>query len=140
MRRARTVLVTCVLAAALTTGLSAADAMADAFFHAPSRNISCVVGGGSARCDIASHTWRITRRPAGCHLDFGNGFTLARRGSRGQVSCAGDTLIGSRGTTLRYGRRITRTGITCTSRSSGMTCRNGRGHGFFVSRQSYRLF
>jgi hypothetical protein len=46
------------------------------------------------------------------------------------------------GPTLFYGRRWTASGrFQCTSTASGMTCRSVRtGHGFFISRTSYRLF
>jgi hypothetical protein len=42
--------------------------------------------------------------------------------------------------TLRYGRAWSWLGIRCTSRRSGLTCKNESGHGFVLSRQSQRVF
>ena len=42
--------------------------------------------------------------------------------------------------TLRYGRTWNWLGIRCTSRRSGLTCRNQFGHGFALSRQAQRVF
>ena len=45
-----------------------------------------------------------------------------------------------KGHVLRYGSRWTHAEVTCRSRTSGLTCRNRAGHGFFLSRQrSYRF-
>jgi hypothetical protein len=41
---------------------------------------------------------------------------------------------------LGYDRSWNRLGITCTSRSDGLTCRNRSGHGFFLSRERQRIF
>jgi hypothetical protein len=41
---------------------------------------------------------------------------------------------------LGYGRAWARGGITCTSRSAGLTCRNRDGRGFFLSRERQRRF
>src|SRR5262249_3319623 len=72
------------------------------------------------------------------------GFTLGKK-SKGSVECSGGTLYDPttqhpRYVTLRYGQTWRRGVFTCTSRTSGVTCRNRAGHGLFVSRKSYRLF
>jgi hypothetical protein len=55
--------------------------------------------------------------------------------------CAGDTSMDAQAPILAYGHAVTRGGLSCSSATSGMTCRSTRtGHGFFVSRQGYRLF
>lgn len=41
---------------------------------------------------------------------------------------------------LAYGRTWKWRGMRCTSRTPGLTCTNGSGHGFFLSRQSQRIF
>jgi hypothetical protein len=41
---------------------------------------------------------------------------------------------------LAYGRTWRWNGIRCVSRAAGLTCTNGSRHGFFLSRQSQRLF
>jgi hypothetical protein len=49
--------------------------------------------------------------------------------------------IGTEVPVLPYGATVrSRTGMTCTSRRVGLTCRNARGHGFFLSRRSQRIF
>lgn len=110
-------------------------------FRSPSGNIGCYVDtSAGARCDIAERDWTVSR-PAGCpsDMDFGQGLIVTRRG-RGHVVCAGDTALGA-GKILAYGRSVSAGRYTCTSRTSGVTCRNGKsGHGFFISRASYRLF
>lgn len=108
-------------------------------FQSPSKNIGCVVSAGSARCDIAKRDWAPPRKPASCDVDYGQGLTISRSGSRGRFVCAGDTALGS-GKILAYGRSVKRGGMTCTSRESGVTCKNARGHGFRISRASYRVF
>lgn len=127
----------------LLTGLLAAPSAARAQelvgFRTPSGNIGCQLDASAARCDIRARDWSPPRKPAGCELDYGQGLTISRTGSRGRFVCAGDTALGA-GTTLAYGRTIRRGGISCTSRRSGVTCTNARGHGFRLSRESYRRF
>ena len=41
---------------------------------------------------------------------------------------------------VRYGRIWTWNGFGCTSRRTGLTCKNQSGHGFVLSRQSQRVF
>jgi hypothetical protein len=78
-------------------------------------------------------------QPPTCDVDFGHGVGVGRRG-RGYVVCAGDTALHA-GTPLAYGRSVSRGRYTCKSTKAGITCRNRRtSHGFFLSRQRYRLF
>ena len=42
--------------------------------------------------------------------------------------------------TLAYGKSWQRGPFTCTSRVTGVTCRNRTGHGLFISRQAYRTW
>jgi Family of unknown function (DUF6636) len=126
-------------------GYAASPALAgDSRFQSPSENIGCAMSwsraGAGVRCDIQAHSWHIAKPPGVCpELDYGGGFDVTRRSRRGTVVCAGDTTLGV-GKHLRYGHTISHNGIKCISERSGMTCRNRRGHGFFVSRQRYRLF
>ena len=126
-----------VLAAAAPT---AAGARLE-FFRSPSGNISCYLDARNARCDIADKEWTIAKRPKGCprDIEFGQGLTVSSRGSRGQVVCAGDTALGAK-KVLAYGRSLTVGRLKCTSRRSGMTCRNRGGHGFRISRTRHDLF
>ena len=131
--------------AALAAVAATAPALAAtpaAFFASPSRNIGCVIIDGTARCDIRTRDWRLPRRPRSCPMivDFGQGLILTATG-RARLVCAGDTAMDPQAPILPYGRTITRGAISCTSARTGMTCRSSRTrHGFFISRQSYRLF
>ena len=107
-------------------------------FKTPSRNIYCAAGGG-LRCDIRSGVRPRPAHPSSCTVDYGQGVELSRRG-RAKYVCAGDTVLGLNVPTLRYGQTWSRGGVTCTSRSTGLTCRNKSGRGFFMSRERTRLF
>jgi hypothetical protein len=117
-----------------------ARAAAPSQFQSPSRNIGCAISRRFARCDIRHKQWQAPR-PRGCprFSDFGQGLIVSRRARRGRVVCAGDTTLGV-GPVLAYGKRIKRGQMQCRSRRRGVTCRNGRRHGFFISRGSYRTF
>lgn len=134
----RKLVVVSVLLAALV-GAPGAGAASLTAFQSPSKNIGCVLDATSVRCDIAKHDWRSPRKPASCDLDYGGGTAISSTGRRGSFVCAGDTTLGA-GKVLAYGRSLRRGRLTCTSRVSGMTCTNRRGHGFRLSRGSYRLF
>ena len=41
---------------------------------------------------------------------------------------------------LAYGDRWSGFGVVCASRITGITCTNAAGHGFFLSRESWRTF
>jgi hypothetical protein len=108
-------------------------------FRTPSGNIICAYYNRSLRCDIRSELVPKPSRPPRCpsYTDFGQGLTLGPR--RAGVVCAGDTLLGETAPALAYGRVWRRGPLTCRSRVSGLTCKNTLGHGFFLSRQSWRL-
>lgn len=128
------------LVAVLALGCASSSASSSfVSFQSPSRNIGCYLAPGQARCDALKREWTIPR-PAGCpaDLDYGFGATLTSRG-RGRSVCAGDSALSS-GPILRYGKSISRFGFKCTSSTAGMRCRNRAGHGFFLSRQRYKLY
>jgi hypothetical protein len=127
---------------ALAPGAGAAAVQHHTFFESPSRNIGCVILGGTARCDIAKRTWSLPARPASCpdEVDFGQGLTVSTHGPSALV-CAGDTAMDPSAAVLPYGETDQVGALACTSALTGMTCRSARtGHGFFISRASYRLF
>jgi hypothetical protein len=113
------VLVAVMCPAALAAGWSG--------FQTPSRNIVC--NGSAARVDCvvfsASRTCQKT-------------WSVARVG-RASLRCL-YANIGTDVPVLAYGRSVTRSGIRCTSKRSGLTCTNPDGHGFFLSRESQRRF
>jgi hypothetical protein len=118
----------------------------------PTRNISCFVlpvkptTRSSLLCDI--HRARYLRAVqatcmARASLDW-HGFSLSPFG-RATLVCSGGILYDSGRdtptyTVLAYGRTWRARGFTCRSRTTGLTCTNGRGHGLFLSRESYRLW
>ena len=107
-------------------------------FRMPSRNIGCTYERASAtlRCDILSGLRPEPRRR--CELDW-TGITLVGAG-RAIPQCAGDTAYDRRAPILRYGRTWRRGAITCRSARDGLRCANRRGHGFFLSRQRWRVY
>ncbi len=128
-----------VLPFVLVIALSLVPAADAAAFRSPSGNIGCMWVGGELRCDIGAHRWTgIPRKPAWCHFDWALGFRMNVRGHARWV-CGSDTVLGI-GPVLGYGRRWHRPHISCRMRTTGLTCRNQAGHGFFMSRGSWRLF
>jgi hypothetical protein len=122
-------------------GLGAGASVASAFtgFVSPSHNIGCVISSQSVRCDIRVHSWQSPPKPKSCELDYGGGVAVDKSG-RAQFLCAGDTTLEA-GPVLGYGDSVSRGRFRCTSQESGMRCVNKRsGHGFFLAKQSYRLF
>ncbi|MDX6616495.1 MAG: hypothetical protein QOD60_1586 [Solirubrobacterales bacterium] len=108
-------------------------------FHSPSGNIGCALGGFGARCDIADHTWVAPPKPANCDVDWGGGVAVDKKGKAGWV-CAGDTTL-HQGNALGYGNSVSQGRFKCKSKQSGVRCVNtGNKHGFFVSRDTVRLF
>lgn len=110
-------------------------------FRSPSGNIGCVMYEGGARCDIRKREWSPPERPANCpeQVDFGQGLTVSHTGKASFV-CAGDTALDPSAAQLAYGEASELGGTQCISRSTGVTCANHSGHGFFISAQSYKLF
>ena len=135
-----------LLAVAFLSGVSTANASSLRLFHTPSKNIGCSMSddkfGRSVRCDIGEHSWPLPPRPntQGCRqLDLIAGLTFGTTG-KSHFFCAGDTVL-RQGSVLRYGHSLRVGRFTCTSRTTGVTCRNRRnGHGLFLSRASYRRF
>jgi hypothetical protein len=110
------------------------------YFETPSHNIGCFVSAHDARCDAREHSWSPPPEPKYCikaGVDWGGGLVGQHRA---QFVCAGDTVLGGHAI-LGYGRTSQRGTIVCASTRAGMTCTNGANrHGFFLSRESYRLF
>ena len=111
-------------------------------FQSPSKNIACIYfeydGHKALRCDVGDKTWRLPK-PASCEQEWGNSFEVDARGAAGP-SCTGDTQIGQPLTVLPYGEVWQRSGITCTSEQSGVSCFNADRHGFSLSRAKWDVF
>jgi hypothetical protein len=111
-------------------------------FRSPTGNIGCAILDGTARCDISERSWKPPARPASCAKvgGFGQGLKVGRTGP-GRFVCAGDTTLDPSGTPLRYGDGSVEGDVDCVSAFKGMTCRNlVDAHGFFISRQGYKVF
>ncbi len=135
-----------VLAAAIVATL-AAPALAQGAefkrFITPSRNIGCFGDNTGVRCDIRTTSAKPPKKPANCRLDWGSAYEVNRRG-RGHGLCVGDTALpdpNKREPVLKYGHTIRLgNGLKCTSKRTGLTCRNAGGHGFKLSKTEIRLF
>ena len=112
-------------------------------FRMPSRNIACMYASAGAtvrnpflRCDVLSGLRPKPR--ARCRFDW-SAVSMTRRG-KARPRCVSDTVYDNRAPILRYGRTWRVGGFTCTSRRKGLRCRNLAGHGFFLSRSSWRVY
>ena len=127
-----------LVVAALALLAAAAPAAAFKGFESPSHNIGCVMTDQGARCDIRRHSWKTPKKPKSCEFDYGSLF-INRKG-KGEFGCVSDSAMQA-GPVLPYGESIRKGRFVCTSEEVGVRCVNRRnGHGFFVSRQSVRLF
>jgi hypothetical protein len=117
-------------AIALLLIVSSADARLSAF-KSPTGNITCVMStkdGGFAQCELRS-------KP------YGGGLSVPSRGRVSRYDVASYDDIAAERFVLRYGESRSLGRFTCTSRSSGMTCRNTvTHHGFTMSREAQTVF
>ena len=136
MRRVLVLLTTALLLACVP----ASSASASGGFRSPSGNIGCAGYGSSVRCDIRETSNGLPARPKSCDLDYGNAYGVGISSRKGFRICAGDTVLDPRRPIRAYGTSWTFRSITCRIREAGVTCTNGKGHGFFLSRGHQRLF
>lgn len=125
---------------------SPAAAMDLQSFRSPSDNIHCMFitddeGRSSVECELRSraNTRPARPRPADCDLEWGSRFALDATGKAGMV-CHGDTIVDPSAPVVSYGEQLSAGGITCQSAETGMTCKNGKGRGFSLSRAKQTLF
>ena len=134
---------TALAAAAITAAaiLPSTAAAVTPNFRTPSGNIGCDMRGTSVRCDVLRYTYRPPRKPASCDFDWGGAISIGARG-RARFICYSDTVMPppGRARTAQYGQTIYRNGFSCSVTRAGVTCRNPAGHGFFISKGSYRRF
>jgi hypothetical protein len=134
-----------MLRMALLLALSASPALAEDFlyFRSPTGNIHCMMASGDyagVRCDMIALTRSFPKAPADCELDWGDAFEIGPADSKGQVVCHGDTVIDPESVELGYGTSAELDGFICFSEKTGMTCENGSGHGFAISKATQRLY
>jgi hypothetical protein len=109
-------------------------------FRTPSKNIYCAYYSPPAfmRCDIRSG---LHPRPSGKCVegDYGQSVGMTASG-RAHVLCISDTVYNPTARVLPYGSSWSGGGFRCVSRSAGLTCTSSRGHGFFLSRESWKVY
>lgn len=131
-----------ILAAAL---LLAGPACADDYigFQSPTGNIQCGLyhgdQGASVRCDLMQLTPSYTKQPKDCEFDWGSSFAVDDRG-KGYVACVSDAVGDPSNGVLGYGEAVSLGGISCVSAKTGMTCTNGEGHGFTISKAKQKVY
>jgi hypothetical protein len=112
-------------------------------FATPSGNIECFAAaynGGSVECLIGSGLVPVPTSPP-CDLDR-PGLVVGASGSA-RPSCRGDptpAVLDKRIPALPYDDVWEGFGVHCISQTSGLTCLNGDGHGFFLSRERWKLY
>jgi uncharacterized protein DUF6636 len=112
-------------------------------FATPSGNIKCFAAaynGGYVECIIESGLVPVPTSPP-CDLDR-PGLVVGTSGSA-RPSCRGDptpAVLDKRIPALPYDDVWKGFGVHCVSQTSGLTCVNGDGHGFFLSRERWKLF
>ncbi|MDO4223576.1 MAG: hypothetical protein Q4D05_06080 [Acinetobacter sp.] len=118
----------------------ASTAYAD--FKSPSGNIICGADGNGVHCHISqtANSKPALKRPSHCQFDWGNDFYVSSRGGASML-CVSDFPFDVHGAqTLGYGQGISGNGWTCSSSTSGMTCKNRQGRGFSISKSKQRVF
>lgn len=110
-------------------------------FVLPSGNIYCALVGENQeflRCEIGSSLNPMPPKPDSCEFDWGNGFLLAQN-SEPNILCISDTIAGS-DRELAYKTTWKNAGFECLSETTGLTCKNSTGQGFFLSREKWEVF
>jgi Family of unknown function (DUF6636) len=142
--RFRFLFVASVLLASVLSGSAVGAKYVFVTFRTPSHNIGCGYSKfpgepANLRCDIRSGLKPRPPKPKKCDLDWAYGYAMGRTGRAGTF-CAGDTVLDPKARVLGYGNTWQRNGFNCTSRTTGLTCRNLSGHGFYLSREHSRTF
>jgi hypothetical protein len=143
-----------ILVMACVAGL-AASASADSStrlpgFRSPSGNISCLFLADRpatllckvAHADYAKELQDRCMGPTGAGVDW-HGFELSAA-RKGMIVCSGGALYPGTDrpsyVTLPYGKTWRQKMFSCSSRVTGVNCSNPNGHGFFLSRQTWRVW
>ena len=107
-------------------------------FHTADRNVGCFLERLDVLCNVNQHTWATPRKPGDCFYTWGKEVQFSI-GSKGLFLCGhGENYISS-ARVLRPGQAIQVGFITCRATTTGVEC-SGQGDGFFLGRDSYRLF
>ena len=143
--RALLVLAVLAVSAAAALPASAHDSFVLYSFRTPSKNIYCLYNSADSttpaflRCDIRSSLHPAPRPHKCVEGEYGASVGMTKTRAA-HVLCISDTVHNPAAHVLAYGRSWARDGFRCTSRPIGLTCTNSRGHGFFLSRKSWRVY
>ena len=120
----------------LAPATTANAALHSRYFKMPSRNIHCAIFSGNLRCDILSGLKPEPQRE--CDLDW-TGLILVNNGKASPV-CAGDTVVkkGSNDARVRHEVEAQQDDLHVEDHRAPLSQR--KGHGFFLSRDSWRKF
>jgi hypothetical protein len=138
-----------VILTALVSGLlfAVANPAANAVtfgFQTPTGNIHCMFepssgsDGGAIRCEVKSYSGKRPSKPKSCEFDWAPGAYLTGSGKAQVFLCISDTVQDDRHPTLAYGSTWKRGAFVCSIAQSGVTCRNSKKAGFFVSRATIK--
>jgi hypothetical protein len=113
-------------------------------FQTPTGNIHCMYeapsgsNGGAIRCEVASYSGKRPTKPSSCEFDWAPGAYLPSNSKAQVFLCISDTVRDERNPTLEYGSTWKRGTFVCSIAQSGVTCRNAKKSGFFVSKGSIK--
>ena len=126
-----------VVAALALVALPALALAAFRQFIMPSRNIACGGDGHFLRCDVPTTRGSRRRSPARASSTGTVDLGTHPPGPR-EVPVRLGPMFNHH--VLKYGRTWRNGGFRCTSRVTGLTCRNAARHGFQVSREKLTRF
>ncbi|MFI2752830.1 hypothetical protein ACGIF2_05265 [Cellulomonas sp. P22] len=105
-----------------------------AAFSLPSGNIACKMTTDGVTCTIASAVFALEGAET-CAATEENVFVVDADGA--STPCAEERAADPDATELPYGRSTSVGDYTCTSATDGVTCVDGAGTGFRLSRSAY---
>ena len=108
-------------------------------FRTSNGNVGCALNGVSVRCDIGVRVWATPPEPSSCQFAWGQGLVVGPSGDAHFV-CAADSVLDPNGYVVPNGIDDVVGSVTCQVRSFGVTCFDGEGRGFFISRTGYATF
>ena len=99
-------------------------------------------GGETAelRCEVASHLNPVPKQAGRCVEGVWGRAVLMGSTGPAHALCISATVLEPTAPVLAYGRVWKRGAFGCSSRATGLTCRNSSGHGWHLSRDRSRLF
>ncbi len=111
------------------------------YFQIPSGNIHCgAIRSGGLDCELGTNTAKLPAKPKDCNLEWGNRFRMSSTG-KAQRLCHIDALgRDPKHQVIGYGKTWRGEGFTCTSKVTGLTCKNKEGRGWTLSKNKQQLF